>query len=291
MDFQLIITSLIAGSIYALVASGFSLIYATNKFMHFAHSVSIAIGAYMLYTFYTLLQLWFPLASILSILLTALVGVAMYWGIYRPLKNKNASNTVLLIASLALLILFENILQILFDAQVKSIGLFTAAEGFAVFDGRITPLQIIIIITSIILFIGVSLLMKRTSLGRNMRAVADNTELANIVGVNSKKIAAYSFLIGSGLAGIGGILIGLEQNLTPIMGTSLMVRGFTAAIIGGLGSVPGAILGSYLLGFVENFGIWWLPSGYKDAIAFGLLFIFLLFKPNGLLGVDMGVKQ
>jgi len=291
MFFQLIITSLIAGSIYALVASGFSLIYATNKFMHFAHGISIAIGAYLLYTFHTLLNMWFLPASILAILTTALLGVGMYWAIYRLLRNNNASNTVLLIASLALLILFENILQLFFSAQVKSIGLLQTTEGLALFGARITPLQITIIITSIVIFLSVHILMKRSSLGRNMRAVADNTELASIVGINNKKVSAYSFLLGSGLAGIAGILIGLEQNLTPIMGTSLMVRGFAAAIIGGVGSVPGAILGSYLLGFVENFGIWWLPSSYKDAIMFGLLFLFLLFKPNGLLGVDLGVKK
>ena len=124
-----------------------------------------------------------------------------------------------------------------------------------------------------------------------MRAVADNKELASIVGINPKKIAIYSFLIGSALAGIAGILIGLEQNMDPTMGTELMIKGFTGAIIGGIGSVAGAIPGSYLLGIAENFGIWYLPSGYKDAIAFVLLFIFLLFKPEGLFGVIKGVKE
>jgi len=117
-----------------------------------------------------------------------------------------------------------------------------------------------------------------------MRAVADNKEVAQTVGINPEKIYTYTFMIGSFLAGVAGILIGIEQNLFSQMGVSLTIKGFTGAVIGGLVSVPGSILGSLILGLVENIGIWWLPSGYKDAIAFGLLFIFLLFRPQGLLG-------
>ena len=118
-----------------------------------------------------------------------------------------------------------------------------------------------------------------------MRAVADNKEMAEVVGISSERIYSLAFVVGSAIAGVAGILVGLEQNLEPMMGTNLMIKGFTGAIIGGIGSVPGAILGSFLLGFAENFGIWFLPSGYKDAIAFVILFIFLLFKPQGILGI------
>ena len=150
---------------------------------------------------------------------------------------------------------------------------------------------VLIIIISIILVFFLYWFMKHTKLGRDMRAVADNKELASIVGINYRRVADYSFLIGSFLAGLAGILIGMEQNLQPVMGTNLIIKGFTGAIIGGITSVPGAIVGSYILGFAENYGIWFLPSGYKDAIAFGLLFIFLLFKPSGLFGMDKGVKN
>ena len=118
-----------------------------------------------------------------------------------------------------------------------------------------------------------------------------NPELASIVGINKEKIINYSFFIGSCLAGVAGILIGLEQSIEPTMGTHLMIKGFTGAVIGGITSVPGAVLGSYLLGFAENIGVWFLPSGYKDAIAFILLFIILLVKPKGLFGIDQGVKD
>ena len=124
-----------------------------------------------------------------------------------------------------------------------------------------------------------------------MRAVADNLELAKINGINTKKVQYIGFGIGSALAGLAGVLIALEQNVNPTMGTGLMLKGFTGAIIGGITSLPGAVLGSYLLGIIENFGIWYLPSGYKDAIAFVLLLLFLLVRPQGILGIKKGVRQ
>jgi branched-chain amino acid transport system permease protein len=259
--------------------------------MHFAHGVSVAVGAYLLLTLFSIVGLPFTLACLLTILLSGLFGVGMYFCIYLPLQKKKASNVILLIASIGLLILFENIIQAIFGAQVRSIGYVGVQEGIQVMGAYITPLQIVLLAVTLVLLIALHWMMQKTKLGRDMRAVANNRELASIVGINYKKIAAISFFIGSCLAGIAGILIGLEQNLMPLMGTHLMVRGFTGAVIGGITSVPGAILGSILLGLVENFGIWWLPSSWKDIIAFGVLFLFLLFKPNGLFGFDKGVKN
>ena len=133
-------------------------------------------------------------------------------------------------------------------------------------------------LTSFVLLALLFLFMKKTKIGKAMRAVSDNKDVAEILGISSEKIYNWSFIIGSAIAGIAGILISLEQSLEPTMGTGLIIKGFTAAIIGGIGSIPGAILGAFLLGFAENFGIWYLPSGYKDAIAFVLLF----YDPNQL---------
>jgi branched-chain amino acid transport system permease protein len=288
---QLLVNGLIAGAIYALVASGFALIYSTNKFMHFAHGVSVAFGAYVLLILFSILGLPFIIASILTVLLSGFFGLGMYYGIYLPMQKKKASNVILLIASIGILILFENLIQAIFGAQVRSIGYLGVQKGINILGASITPLQIVLILVSLLLFGILYWYIKKTKMGRDMRAVANNKELASIVGINQRKVAATSFFIGSCLAGIAGILIGLEQNLVPLMGTDLMVRGFTGAVIGGITSVPGAILGSFVLGLVENFGIWYLPSGFKDAIAFGLLFLFLLFKPNGLFGFDKGVKD
>lgn len=283
--FQLLINGLIAGAIYALVASGFSLIYATSKFIHFAHGATIAFSAYILYFLFSVLGLNFGFAVVLAIAFAALLGYGMNFFVYKQLRKKKTSSVILLIASFALLILIESVILLLFGADVKTIGLIKVAKGLEFLGAIITPLQIFIIISSIVLLGSLFFFMKKTKIGKAMRAVSDNKDVAEIVGISSEKIYSWSFIIGSAIAGIAAILISLEQNLEPMMGTGLMIKGFAAAVIGGIGSVPGAILGAFLLGIIENFGIWYLPSGYKDAIAFVLLFLFLLFRPNGILGI------
>jgi len=281
---QLLINGLIAGAIYALVSSGFSLIYSTNKFVHFAHGSTIAFSAYMLYLFFAILKFNFGFSVVLAVILASILGFAMNFVVYRALRRRKAAGVILLIASFGLLILFESLILIFFGADVKTIDYIKVAKGMEFFGAIITPLQIVIIIVSVVLLISLFFLMKKTKIGKAMRAVSDNRDVAEIVGISSEKIYNWSFVIGSAIAGIAGVLVALEQNLDPTMGTGLVIKGFTAAIIGGIGSVPGAILGAFLLGIVENFGVWFLPSGYKDAIAFVLLFIFLLFRPNGILG-------
>jgi len=286
---QLLINGLIAGAIYALVASGFSLIYSTNKFVHFAHGATIAFSAYILYFLFSMLGMNFGFSVILAIAFASLLGYGMNI-VYRKFRQRKASNVILLIASFALLILIESLILLLFGADVKTIGYIKVEKGMEILGAIITPLQIVIIITSFILLLLLFLFMKKTKIGKAMRAVSDNKDVAEIVGISSEKIYSWSFILGSAIAGIAAILVSLEQSLEPMMGTSLMIKGFTAAIIGGIGSVPGAIFGSFLLGFSENFGIWFLPSGYKDAIAFIILLLFLLFRPQGILGIKRDEK-
>lgn len=285
MFIQLLFNGLIAGAIYALVASGFSLIYSTCKFVHFAHGVTIAFSAYFLYFLFSGLGLNFWLSVIFAIIFAALLGWSMNKVVYKNLRKRKTSNVILLMASFALLIFFESLILMLFGADVKTVGYIKITKGLEFLGAIITPLQIVIIAVSIVLLVLLYFFMKKTKIGKAMRAVADNKDVAEVVGISSEKIYSWSFIIGSAIAGIAAILVGLEQNLEPTMGTNLMIKGFTGAIIGGIGSVPGAVLGSFLLGFAENFGIWFLPSGYKDAIAFVILFIFLLFRPQGILGI------
>jgi len=290
MFFQLLINGLIAGAIYALVASGFSLIYATCKFIHFAHGATIAFSAYFLYFLFSGLGLSFGLSVIFAIIFAAFIGWLMNKLVYKELRKRKTSNVILLMTSFALLIFFESLILMLFGADVKTIGYVKIARGLDFLGAIITPLQIVIIAVSLVLLVLLYFFMKRTKIGKAMRAVADNKDVAEVVGISSEKIYSWSFIIGSAIAGIAAILVGLEQNLEPMMGTNLMIKGFTGAIIGGIGSVPGAVLGSFLLGLAENFGIWFLPSGYKDAIAFTILFIFLLFRHQGILGIKRDNK-
>jgi branched-chain amino acid transport system permease protein len=282
---QLLINGLIAGSIYSLVSAGFSLIYSTNKFIHFAHGAVIAFSAYILYFFFNLMEFNFWISVILTIFLTSLLGYLMNRFVYEKLRKRKASNMIMLIASVALLIFLESLILILFGANVKVIGFIEITKGISFFNAVITPLQLFIILFSLFLLLVLFIFMKKTKMGKAIRAVSDNKDVAEIVGISSKEIYSWTFVIGSSIAGVAAILISLEQNLTPGMGTALITKGLVATIIGGLGSVPGAILGAFFLGLIENFGIWYLPSGYKDAIALVLLFLFLLLRPQGLLGL------
>jgi len=282
---QLTVNGLIAGSIYALVASGFSLIYGTNRFMHFAHGISVVIAGYILYSLFTVWKIPIVLSIFITLVLSGIFGLGIYRLIYLPLQNKKASNVILLMASIAILILFQNLIQAFYGADIKTIGYIKVGKGLSFIGAVITKLQIAIIIVSLLLLISLYFFMKKAKLGRDMRAVSDNKELASIVGINQRRVSDYSFILGSALAGVAGVLIALEQNLEPAMGTTLIIKGFTGAVIGGISYVPASVLGSYILGVAENYGIWFLPSGYKDAIAFVLLFIFLLFRPSGLFGL------
>ena len=288
---QLLVNGLIAGSIYALVASGFSLIYATNRFVHFAHGTTVTVSAYLLYSLFTLAGLHFYISAFLTICGGAAIGWLSYALLYRPLKKRESSNAILLVASIGLMILLENLMLLFFGADVKTLGYLEVAKGIEFAGAVITPLQIVIILTALILLVALALLTKLTRFGITLRAVADNPELANISGVSSNKVAIQSFALGSAIAGLAAMLVALEQNIEPVMGTSLIVKGFTGAVIGGVTSLPGAVLGSYILGLAENFGIWFLPSGYKDAIAFVLLFIFLLWRPTGIFGLHKGARE
>ncbi len=286
---QFFINGIISGSIYALVASGFSVIYNTNKFMHFAHGHMVLLGGYIFYSL-TLLNVPFVLAGLLAGFFLSIISIILFRLVYSRLQNKNASNVILLLSSIALLILIQNTIQIIYGGQVKVINL-ENNQIIEIAGAVITPVQIIIVSVCFALFFLLYLLLHRTILGKSMRAVANNSELAKIIGINEKRVKELSFIIGSFIAGIAGSLLALEQSLLPTVGVNLIIKGFTSAIIGGIDFVPASILGAYLLGIVENISIIYIPSEFKITISFGLLFLFLIFRPQGLLGQKASIKK
>jgi len=281
---QIILIAFIAGSIYALIAIGFTVIYRTVNFFNFAHGIVYTAGAYLAYTFFILLDIPFYVSFILAVLFASGLGVLIDRLVYRPLRKQKASNLIFLLASFGVFILLQNLIQMIYGAQILTIRTGEVKEGHHVLGAVITDTQIVIIIVAIVLFILLWLFIQRTKLGKAMRAVADDPLAANVVGINPERIITASFAIGSALAGIAGILISFETNLEPTMGFSALLKGIIASIVGGIGSIPGAVLGAYFLGLVENFGIWYISAGWKDAIAFGVLIVFLLFRPQGILG-------
>jgi len=281
---QLVFNGIIAGSIYALVAIGFTVIYRTVKFFHFAHGVVYTAGAYFAYTLIISLHLNFALSFFLAIILAGLLGIVIDRCVYLPLRKRNASNLIFLLASFGVVIFIQNLIQLIYGAQILTIRTGPVKEGHYFLGAVITDIQIVILAVSIILMILLWLFIRKTKLGKAMRAVSDDPIAANVVGINPEKIILASFAIGSALAGAAGILISFETNIEPTMGFSALLKGIIACIIGGIGNIPGAVLGGFFLGLAENLGIWKISAGWKDSIAFVILIIFLLIRPGGLLG-------
>jgi branched-chain amino acid transport system permease protein len=215
------------------------------------------------------------------------IGIAIDRLVYARLRRHKAPNLVYLIASFGVFIFLQNLIQLLYGAQTLTLRIAPAVEGHHVFGAVITDYQILILVISIALSITTWLFIQRTKLGKAMRAVADDPMAARVVGINSEKIIASSFFLGSCMAGAAGVLVSLETNLEPTMGMNAILKGMIAAIIGGIGSIPGAVAGGFFLGIVENLGIWKISAGWKDCIAFSVLIVFLLFRPGGIVGSKM----
>ncbi len=281
---QLVLNSVIAGAIYTLVALGFNLVYGATNFFNLAHGVMAAIGGYAVFYFAKTLGLNFYIAVIIGVALAGFVGYSLDKLIYLPLRKRKASNMVLLVASLGVMTALQAVIAILFNSQFKTLSQNIGTQKiFAVFGGVITQTQLVIILAAILVMAGLVLLLFKTQFGKAIRAISDDEEVARIVGINTNKIIGYVFFIGSSVAGLAGILVGFDTGIEPIMGLSLLLKGVIASIVGGVGNIYGGVLGGFLLGFVENFGIWKISGEWKDAIAFALLIVFLIFRPSGII--------
>ena len=228
---QLLINGVIAGSIYALIALGFTIIYRTVKFFHFAHGALYTIGAYLAYTLIAYFNVNFILTFFISIGLTALIGIAIDKMVYYPLRQRKASNLAFLIASFGVFIFLQNLISLIFKNRILSLNSGPIEEGYDIIIGRITSVQIMIVIVSILIMLLLIAFFKYSKLGKAMRAVSDDPLASKLVGINPDLIIASSFGIGSALAGAAGILISLETNLEPTMGFSALLKGIIASII------------------------------------------------------------
>jgi branched-chain amino acid transport system permease protein len=227
----------------------------------------------------------------LSVILAAILGIAIDRSVYYPLRQQDASNLIFLLASFGVFIFLQNLIQLIYGAQILTIRTGPIKEGHHFLGAVITDIQILILVVSCCLLVVLWLFIQRTKLGKAMRAVSDDPLAANVVGINPERIIRSSFAIGSALAGAAGILISLETNIEPTMGFSALLKGIIASIIGGIGSIPGAVLGGFFLGLAENLGIWKISAGWKDCIAFAILIIFLLMRPSGILGAKTEKEQ
>jgi branched-chain amino acid transport system permease protein len=283
---QILANSIVSGASYGLVAIGFAVIFNIAKFVNIAHGGLVAWAAYLAFFFAEVVRLNILFSAILTVLAITLLGFLIDRVVWKGFRYRKASSAIMLIASIALLIILNGLILVIFGTETKS---FTISDRLPILElggaVHVTTIQLIIIASAGLLFLAHYLFFKKTKFGRAMRAVMDNKEVAAIVGINPERVYMISSVLAGLTAAIGGILIGIDTNLFPYMGVALIIKGFAASVIGGMGSVYASVAGGFLLGFAENFGIAFLPSGLKDAISFALLFLFLIFKPNGLFGL------
>lgn len=295
---QLIANSIIAGGIYALVALGFNLIYGATKFFNLTHSAVAAIGGYVVYyltkklpdtvpgagTFFNGSVFGTVVACAIGVIVAALVGFLLDRFLFRQLRARKASRMVFLVASLGAFTCLQAFLAILFTSQFQTLG--SGAGDIVTYNiggGIITQVQAIVIASVVLIMFALGIFLKKSLFGKSVEAISDDEQVAKVVGINTEKIIAIVFVIGSAISGLAGVLVGYDTGLEPTMGMNLLLKGVIASIIGGIGNVYGGVLGAFLLGFVENFGIWKISGEWKDAIAFGLLIVFLLVRPQGVL--------
>lgn len=279
---QVIVNGLFAAAVYALIAGGISFLYATTKIFHLAHGAVVLIGGYAFWWFAVHARFAFPVAVILAIALSAIAGALINELVYETLRRRGTKGLGYLLGTLALLMLGTALILGVFGAAPKTVPFETAS---LVFGGiRITVVQawMLAITTALLAFF--YWLIQRTKFGTAMRATADNELVAEILGVNTRMIRRHAFLLASALAGVAGILMSIEFNLDPNMGALLAVKGFAAAVIGGVGSFGGALIGALGIGLIEQGAVWFLGAGWRNAATFIILFLVLLARPRGLFG-------
>ena len=294
---QQIINGLSLGSIYALIALGYTMVYGILKLINFAHGEVFMVGAYL--GFYAAAALGvsgfeqshqaFPLylaflVLIAAMLGAALLGVSIEFLAYRPVRN--APRLTPLITAIGVSLFLQNAGMLLFSPNPQRYPAILSEVRFELFGVIVTNIKLTIFGVALCLMLGLHLFVQKTWTGRAMRALSFNIDAAKLMGIDTNRVIRSTFAIGSALAAAGGILFGLDQiTINPLMGVLTGLKAFVAAVLGGIGSIPGAVIGGLLIGLAEQLTAGYLSPEYRDAITFVILILILLLKPEGLLGV------
>jgi branched-chain amino acid transport system permease protein len=286
---QQLVNGLSLGSIYALIALGYTMVYGVLRLINFAHGDVYMLGAYAGYYLSRKLKGDEPsLVSALLVMLGAMLACAIVGAIierfaYRPVRR--AARLTLLITAIGVSLFIENAAQLVFGPDPKFFPSLAPRADFIVGGVRLTSEQLTVIAVSVILMILLRFFILKTRTGKAMRAVSFNLDAAKLMGISTDKIIAITFALGSALAAAAGVLIGMQiPKIDPLMGINYGLKAFVAAVLGGIGNVPGAVLGGLLIGASEVMVVGYLSSTYRDAIAFGILILVLLLRPQGILG-------
>ncbi len=299
---QQLINGLTVGSIYALIALGYTMVYGILRLINFAHGDIYMVGAYA--GFILAAQLGFAsnpgvfslaVTLIGSMVIAALIGMAIERFAYRPVRKYSRMTT--LITAIGMSLFLENLFVVIFDPTPRAFPQLMQNQNYTLFgNAAISKTQILIFVVSIALMVLLQWIIYRTKVGTAMRAVSFNLNSAKLMGINTDFIIAFTFALGSALAAAGGVLTAqYNPKIDPLMGIITGLKAFVAAVLGGIGNIPGAVLGGLLIGAAETFVVGYgqnigIPSTYRDAVAFSILILVLLFRPAGLLGSTVQEK-
>jgi branched-chain amino acid transport system permease protein len=280
--FYQIVNGIQIGSIYALVALGYTMVYGIVKLINFAHGEIIMVGSYC--TWYLMSKLGAPAWAAIAgaVVFCAVLGMAIEKIAYKPLRNY--ARISLLITAIGISFLLQNSVQLLFTASPRMFkNLFPGALKLGAWSLSLST--VVTIAVSILLMVGLSLLVKRAKIGKAMRAVSEDKDTAVLMGINVNNTISFTFALGSGLAAVAAVLYcSSYAQIMPTMGAMLGLKAFVAAVLGGIGSISGAVLGGYIIGVAESLTKGYISSRLADAIVFGILIVVLIIKPTGILG-------
>ena len=282
---QQLINGISLGSTYALIALGYTMVYGIIKLINFAHCDIYMIGAFIGYYCLTIFKLGFVPSLIVAMALCTMLGVTIEKVAYKPLRN--SSRIAVLITAIGVSLFLEYGMVALVGADVRSYPDMTGllADKFSLGEITISMQQIIIVGVSILLMVLLQFIVKKTKMGKAMRAVSLDADAARLMGINVDATISFTFMLGSAFAGAAGVMVGMYYiSIKPLMGYLPGIKAFVAAVFGGIGSIPGAMIGGYFIGLVEVFVSGYINSLYKDAVVFAILILILIIKPTGLMG-------
>jgi branched-chain amino acid transport system permease protein len=288
---QQIINGISLGSIYALIALGYTMVYGIIKLINFAHCDVYMLGAYVGYLCMTSFHLGFLPSMLLAMVFCIVVGITIEKIAYRPLRN--ATRIAVLITAIGVSLFIEYGTMFFVKADIRSYPPLTGfmAQTFKLGDINITMQQVIIFVVTIFLMVLLQFVVKRTKIGKAMRAVSLDRDAAELMGISVDTTISFTFALGSALAGAAGVLVGIYYNsINPLMGVLPGLKAFVAAVFGGIGVIPGAMIGGYFIGTVEVMVAGYGNSMFKDAVVFAILILILIVKPSGLLGKETREK-
>ena len=286
MSFQLLISGISLGAVYALIAVGFAIVFSVLKFSNFAHGGMISACAYVGYYFQRSFATTPPIY--VTILFTAAFGIVLAFLIdliaYRRLRVKQAPNIYYFLASITLSIMIVQILSVFYGKNLYAYPAIFEETTFSIGSIRFSSIDTLILFVSLAVLAVLIYLIDRTRIGLAIRAVAINPQTSKLMGINSNVIIIAVFAIAGALAGISGVLLGLKYSVYPTLGSQMMLKGFIASVVGGLGSLSGAIIAAILLGIIEVFLTYFLGSLSTPIILFGIMLVFLAVRPEGIAG-------